>query len=100
MEYSSKRLTHDIQLLNRRLQATDNNMYRLHEPSLQITTINRSHQLGKAIVIKINESTIIAQPDLPFPETILYRTLPHPNGQLIHDLKRIFNKYQAWYFQH
>lgn len=101
MQYSTKKLNHDIQLLNKRLHANDNNIYQLHhQTNIQITTMSRSHQLGKAIAIKINENTIIAQPDLPFPETILYRTLPHPNGQLIHDLKLIFTKYQNWYFQH
>lgn len=100
MQYSTKQLNHDIRLLNNRVQATDNNMYRLRKPDIQIETMDRSHQLGKAIVITVNDSPIIVPPELPFPETALRQALPKPNNQLIHDLQVIFEKYQNWYFQH
>lgn len=103
MQYSTKRLKHDIQMLNKRLHTNGNNIYQIHHKqrdSIQITTINNNLQFGKSIAVTINETTIIIQPDLPFPAVNLYHVLPHPNAQLIHDLKQIFEKYQNWYFDH
>ena len=103
MKYSTKQLKYDLQLLNERLHADNNNMYRIHKrqrDNIQITTIDHDHQFGKSIVITVDKSIIIIQPDLPFPAGSLYQILPHPNEQLIHDLKQIFEKYQNWYFDH
>lgn len=102
MQYSTKKFKHDLRLLNEHLHA-DNNMYHLRKKkqnNIQITTIDHEHQFGKSIVITVNESTIIIQPDLPFPETALRQALPKPNSRLIYDLKQIFKKYQNWYFAH
>ena len=52
MQYSTKQLKYDLQLLNERLHADDNNMYRIHKrqrDNIQITTIDHDHQFGKSI---------------------------------------------------
>ena len=102
MQYSTKKFKHDLRLLNEHVHA-DNNMYHIRKKkqnNIQITTIDHDRQFGKSIVVTVGESTIIIQPDLPFPETKLRHVLPKPNNQLIHDLKQIFEKYQNWYFDH
>lgn len=102
MKYSTKKFKYDLRLLNEHIHA-DNNMYHIrkkNQNNIQITTIDRDHQFGKSIVVTVDKSTIIIQPDLPFPTASLYHALPHPNAQLIHDLKQIFEKYQNWYFAH
>ena len=101
MQYSTKKFKHDLRLLNEHVHA--NNMYHIRKKkqnNIQITTIDHDHQFGKSIVVTVDKSTIIIQPDRPFPVGSLYQILPHPNEQLIHDLKQIFEKYQNWYFNH
>lgn len=103
MRYSTKQLKHDLVVMNRRLHLKSNNPYGIrkhYHNAITLSTQNTSNDIGKIIIANTPDVSIAILPDEPFPNHLLRQALPQPNTKIINDLKKIFTKYQNWYFDH
>lgn len=103
MRYSTKQLKHDLVVMNRRLHIKSNNPYEIrkhHHNAITLSTQSTSDNIGKIIIVNTPNVSIDIRPDKPFPNQLLRQALPQPNTKIINDLKKIFTKYQNWYFDH
>lgn len=101
MQYSTKKLHHDIDVINDRIKRKDNNPYNLtRHQSIEIQWQNNPKALGDEIVVYADDEKIIINPINPFKiyQGILQQTVD--SGLLIKDLQRAFEKYQGWLFSH
>lgn len=103
MKYSTKMLKHDLSDMNKKLHEKNNNPYRIKKHNhdlINLVTQDNPNHIGKIIVVSVSDAHIMIHPDKPFPSQLLYKTIPHPNSEIIRDLNNIFIKYQTWYFEH